>query len=231
MPVQKKSNQTGPGEKPKKNWIQIGTVAFILLVVIMCIFSFCNFSNLFNQDQYGTSGMNTPIAEGDAAAIYFTTSIGNQTLFSYLPTNSSTSMTPYRIIANSSSNIKDNDYESIKINLGNQTIPYGVHAIEQNAIARALVNKSYNQPFSVNLSYNVSVSCTANDIKTLGMDIKDLKVGEVLPMMLGYTDILGKNQSYLKNGIITSIKPDLSGITMNCGCEKIDVVAVGKYSS
>ena len=228
MPVQKKSRTTAPGEKDKKNWLKIGAAAVVVIIVVMCVLSFSNFSNLFSGNQ--SSGLTGTITEGTPAAIYFQTNIGNTTTFSYVG-QSTDELQPYRVVADTNSSVTENDYHSIFIRVGNTTLPYGIYALEINKIAQALVGHQYGETITVDIPYLVQVSCTASDVAALGYDITQLKVGDVMPITLGYEDILGDKKTYLRNGIITSISSDLSGLTLNCGCDTIDVVAVGRFSA
>ncbi|HJJ36409.1 MAG TPA: hypothetical protein O0X27_04445 [Methanocorpusculum sp.] len=229
MPVQKKSNTAGPGEKQKKSWLQIAVVAFIVIVVVMCVLSFSNVSNFWSNTGTSTVSGGT-IAEGDAVAIYFTTNIGNTTTFSYVG-ESINDVPPYRIVADSNSSIEDNDYTSIMLSIGNSTIPYGVYAIEQNAIAKELVGKQYGETVEVTCPFIAYVSCTADDLTSMGYNMSEIEVGDLIPMTLGYTDILGNQEAYLRNGVVSSINEDLSGLILNCGCDTLDVISVGKYSA
>ena len=229
MPVQKKSNSAGPGEKQKKSWLQIAVVAFIVIVVVMCVLSFSNVSNFWSNT--GTSSVSGgTIAEGDAAAIYFATKIGNTTTFSYVGEDVNT-VPPYRIVADSNSSIEDNDYTSIMVGIGNTSVPYCVYAVEKNAIAKTLVGKQYGETVEVKCPFIAYVSCTADDLSAMGYDINEVKVGDIIPMTLAYTDILGNKDAYLRIGVVSSINEDLSGVTLNCGCDTIEAIAVGKYSA
>ncbi|HJJ31340.1 MAG TPA: hypothetical protein O0X97_03725 [Methanocorpusculum sp.] len=230
MAVQRKSNSNGPGEKKPINWLQVGVVAFILLVVVMCVLSFSNFSTLFNDNNAGSSAYGN-VAEGDHAAVYFATNIGNTTTFAYMPTENNQDVIPYSIYADSNSSIVDDDYKSIMIGIGNTSIPYGIYALEQNAIAKGIVGAPYGSTVTIDNPYYVMVTCTADDLASLGYDIKNVKVGDVLVMFLGYEDVLGDKKSYARNGVVSSIEDDLSGLTLNCGEDTIDVYVYGKYTA
>lgn len=230
MAVQRKSNSNGPGEKKEINWLEVGAVAFILLVVVMCVLSFSNFSNLFN-DRYSGSGASGTVAEGDHAAVYFSTKVGDTTTFAYMPTAENQEVIPYSIYADSNSNIADDDYSNIILGIGEKSFPYGIYAIEQNAIAKGIVGAAYGSTVTVDCPYYVMVSCTADELKSLGYDINEIKVGDVLIMFLGYEDVLGEKKSYVRSGVVSSIEDDLSGITLNCGEDTIDVYVYGKYTA
>ena len=230
MAVQRKSNSNGPGEKKEINWLKVGAVAFILLVVVMCVLSFSNFSNLFRGNNGGV-GASGSVAEGDHVAIYFGTNVGDTTTFAYMPTEQNPDVNPYPIYADSNSNIADDDYKSIVVGVGDTVLPYGIYALEQNAIAKGIVGAAYGSTVTIDNPYYVMVTCTADELKSLGYDIKEVKVGDVLVMSLGYEDVLGDKKSYLRSGVVSSIEDDLSGLTLNCGEDTIDVVVYGKYSS
>lgn len=76
MAVQTKSY---PGDKPHQrkniNWTQVGVVAFCILLVVMCIISFSNMGNIFNQNGGGTTATGTLVA-GDIAEVEYTMYIG-----------------------------------------------------------------------------------------------------------------------------------------------------------
>ncbi|MCZ0861183.1 hypothetical protein O0S10_08115 [Methanocorpusculum sp. MG] len=76
MAVQSKSNA---GDKPRQkkniNWTQVGVVAFCVLLVVMCIISFSNLGNIFNQNG-GTTTSGTLVA-GDLAYVDYTMYIGD----------------------------------------------------------------------------------------------------------------------------------------------------------
>ncbi len=227
MPVQKKSNTSVPVKKKKKNWIQITVSLFVIIVVVMCVLSFSNVSNFFKGDQTGTaSGI---VAEGDPAAIYFTSTLnGTKTFSNYA--DSVDDLTPYRLVADSNSSITDNDYP-IMLRTGNTTIPYGIFGKELNAMAKAIVGQDYGSTFNVECPYSVMVPCTADEFKTLGYDISEVEVGDFIPMTLDYTDLLGNTGSYLRIGEIYSIEDDLSGLIINCGCDSLEVKIVGKFNA
>ena len=229
MAVQRKSNSNGPGEKKEINWLKVGAVAFILLVVVMCVLSFSNFSNLFRGDNGGV-GASGYVAEGDHAAVYFGTNVGDTTTFAYMPTEQNQEIPPYSVYADSNSSITEDDYKSIILGVGNTTFPYGIYALEQNAIAKGIVGAAYGSTVTIDNPYYVMVSCTADELKSLGYDINEVKVGDVMIMFLGYEDILGEKKSYARSGVVSSIEDDLSGITLNCGEDTIDVFIYGKYS-
>lgn len=68
--------KTNAGDKPRQkkdiNWTQAGVVAFCILIVVMCILSFSNLSNIFNQN-----GSTTGVVEvGNAVEIEYTMYIG-----------------------------------------------------------------------------------------------------------------------------------------------------------
>ena len=75
MAVQTKSNA---GDKPRQkkdiNWTQIAVVAFCVLLVAMCIISFSNLSNIFNQNGTTTSGT---VTSGDLVYVDYTMYIGD----------------------------------------------------------------------------------------------------------------------------------------------------------
>ncbi|MDR0981150.1 MAG: hypothetical protein LBL85_05195 [Methanocalculaceae archaeon] len=76
MAVQTKNNA---GDKPRQkkdiNWTQVGVVAFCVLLVVMCIISFSNLGNIFNQGS-GTLASGTLVA-GDLAYVDYTMYIGD----------------------------------------------------------------------------------------------------------------------------------------------------------
>ena len=77
MAVQTKSSA---GDKPRQkkdiNWTQVGVVAFCVLLVVMCILSFSNFGNIFNQNGGGTTATGSLVA-GDLAYVDYTMYIGD----------------------------------------------------------------------------------------------------------------------------------------------------------
>lgn len=236
MAVQRKSNSNGPGEKKEINWLKVGAVAFILLVVVMCVLSFSNFSNLFRGNTGGV-GASGSVAEGDHVAIYFGTNVGDTTTFAYMPTEQNPDVNPYPIYADSNSNIADDDYKSIVVGVGDTVLPYGIYALEQNAIAKGIVGAPYGSTVRIECPYIEPVSCSVDDLKMINevlgtnYDITNINVGDLIIMPLGYEDVLGDKKSYVRSGVVSSIEDDLSGLTLNCGEDTIDVVVYGKYSS
>lgn len=75
MAVQTKSTA---GDKPRQkkniNWTQIGVIAFCVLLVVMCIISFSNLGNIFNQNGQTTTGA---IEAGNIVAVDYTMYIGD----------------------------------------------------------------------------------------------------------------------------------------------------------
>ena len=49
MAVQKKTNAGDKPEEKKTNWMQIGVIAFCVLMVVMCVLSFANFQNFLGR--------------------------------------------------------------------------------------------------------------------------------------------------------------------------------------
>jgi len=176
----------------------------------------------------------TPIKDGETVAVYFTLNLGDNTTFSYDPeeytSENLSKYIPYRIVADSNSNILDNDYSSIILTAAGLSIPVGIYADELNAIAKAVVGNHYGDRVSVPVSsnFNAIASCTAEDLKDLGYDIHEVKVGDVIPMSLAYSDVSGRDNIYFRYGVVSSINEDLSGIMLNCGSDSIDIVILEK---
>ena len=75
MAVQTKSNAGNkPRQKKDINWTQVGVVAFCVLLVVMCIISFSNLGNIFNQNGGTTTGT---IGAGNIVAVDYTMYIGD----------------------------------------------------------------------------------------------------------------------------------------------------------
>ncbi|HJJ90585.1 MAG TPA: hypothetical protein O0W88_01850 [Methanocorpusculum sp.] len=75
MAVQTKSNISHkPRPKKNTNWMQVGVVTSCVFLVIMCILSFSNFGNIFNQN--GGTHIGT-IEMGQIVAVDYTMYIGD----------------------------------------------------------------------------------------------------------------------------------------------------------
>lgn len=136
MAVETKTNAGGkPRQKRNINWTQVGVVAFCILIVVMCILSFSNLSNIFNQNGNSTTGV---VEAGNAVEIEYTMYIGT------------TPMVTSSLEVFQAANVS---------NLPIATEPIGLFAGQQTDVINGsaiLINSSYEYPFRMlNQEFNL----------------------------------------------------------------------------
>ena len=234
MAVQRKSQKSAPGQKKPVSWVKIVAVGFVVLVVVMCIISFCNFPNFFRGDTPGyTSTTTETVNDGDRVAVYFMMNTDGTNTFSYFPSDNNTDLVPYAVSANSNAGSADDDLKSISVKVGEETIPYRISAAERNAIAKAIVGKNYGDIVTTSPAGSDSemFKYDAKTLEDLGCDMKTLKAGDVLPVIFKYTDDNNEEKKYVRYGVVTAVNDDLSGANVKFGTDTIAILLAGKYVS
>ena len=233
MAVQRKSQKNPPGQKKPVSWIKIVAVGFVILVVVMCILSFCNFSNFFRDYNITTPSTNETVKEGDHVGVYFATNTEGKTVFSNFPKDENDKGAIFGTYANSNANATTDDLTSFTIKMGDESVPYKITPAEQNAIAKAIVGKNYGDMNGVGLGDSKSDihEFDAADLVAAGCDMSTLKVGDVVPMAFPYTDEKGEKKQYARCGVVTSVAEDLSKASLNFGSDSVIVLVAAKYAS
>lgn len=210
MAVQTKSRS---GDKPAKkeiNWMQVGVVGFCVLVVVMCILSFSNFSAFFNDNGNGTTGGNTAAQPGNLVAVNYTMYIGTQPVFADIA----------GFVAGYETN------ESVYRNIENVTYPYVVYASEVNQISSAVIGLTPGQSTTVAGSgADLKYTFTKEGVAAMNLDFDALEVGEMLYLNEYYTDELDEEATALRAGVITA--KDETGLTIQYGTDTIEVQMTG----
>ncbi|MDO5845291.1 MAG: hypothetical protein Q4Q04_00040 [Methanocorpusculum sp.] len=208
MAVQTKSRS---GDKPAKkeiNWIQVCVVGFCVLIVVMCVLSFSNFSAFFNDN--GTTSQTTAAVPGNGVAVNYTMYIGNQTVFADMA----------GFVAGYETN------QSVYRTIENVTYPYVIYASEVNQISSAVLGMTPGQSTTVTGSgADLKYTFTKEGVASMGLDFASLKVGDLLYLNEYYTDELNEEAIALRAGVITA--KDDTGLTIQYGTDTIEVQMVG----
>ena len=206
MAVQKKSSAGDKPEEKKTNWMQIGVIAFCVLMVVMCVLSFANFQNFFGGN--GTAGA----AEvGNPVAVQYTMYIGDKAVFTNID----------GFIAGYETN------ESAYISVANSTVPYIIYASEQNAISAGVLGMNIGEKKTVDGSGSaLKITYKKEDVeKTYDLDFESLEVGDMLQLTFPYIDDLGEVADAFRSAII--VEKDDAGITVQYGTDKIEMTFAG----
>ena len=216
MAVQKKTNTPSETKEKKEiNWMQVCVVAFCVLVVAMCIFSFANFQNFFRNGSSGTSTTYVAAETGYPVIVDYSMQINGTDTYKNMrmavPAGSTVSSTQY---------FTDSDGKT-----------YAMQAEEYNAISQGVIGHYPGDTFTVDgpgvdsyISY-----ITKDDIEALGYTYADIKNGTLLQTTMEYTDDDGNTQQATVNAVVTEVFDN--AVKVQYGADKIDVTFVGYYSS
>mgnify|MGYP003408491057 FL=1 len=206
MAVQKKTNAGDkPEEEKKTNWMQIGVIAFCILMVVMCVLSFANFQNFFGGG--GTAG---PAEAGNPVAVQYTLFIGESPVF----TNVDGFIAGYEV------------NESAYISVANKTEPYILYASEQNAIANGVIGMNIGESKTVDGSgAALKLTYPKADVEKMGLKFAELEVGDMLQLSFPYIDELDEVANGFRSAIIT--EKTAENITVQYGTDKIVMQFVG----
>lgn len=154
MAVQKKTNAGDKPEEKKTNWMQIGVIAFCVLMVVMCVLSFANFQNFF-----GGGGSAGPVEAGNPVAVEYIMYVGDKAVFTSIG----------GFIAGYETN------ESAYIPIDNSEKPYMVFADEQNAISTNVIGMNMGDKKTVELDGSaLKYTYSKEDVEEMKLDFEKL---------------------------------------------------------
>lgn len=211
MAVQKK---TGSSDKPKKkeiNWMQVGVVAFCVLVVVMCIISFSNIPNLFSGNNGGTSS-NVPAQAGYPVQVNATMYVGNVSTFTGT----------FALYAGTETN------ESVYLSSSAYQYPLVMYADEYNQISNGVIGLYPGQSTTVagsgsQLAYTYTKD--AINAQEIGATFDELQVGTELYLTETYKDELEEDASAIRIGVVTQKTDDM--VVIQYGSDTINIELVG----
>ena len=201
MAVQKKSNAGDKPEEKKINWMQVGVVAFCVLMVVMCVLSFANFQNFFGGN--GTAGA---VEAGNPVAVEYTMYVGGKAVFETIG----------GFIAGYETN------ESAYVPIDSSEKPYMVYADEQNAISTAVIGMNAGEEKTIELDGSaLKYTYSKEDVEEMGVEFEKLEKGGMLQLDFPYIDDLGELAYAVRTGVITEI--DDKELTLQYGTDKIEM--------
>ena len=205
MAVQKKTNAGDKPEEKKTNWMQIGVIAFCVLMVVMCVLSFANFQNFF-----GGGGSAGPVEAGNPVAVEYIMYVGDKAVFTSIG----------GFIAGYETN------ESAYIPIDNSEKPYMVFADEQNAISTNVIGMNMGDKKTVELDGSaLKYTYSKEDVEEMKLDFEKLEKGGMLQLDFPYIDELGELAYAVRTGVITEI--DDKELVLQYGTDKIEMVFGG----
>lgn len=212
MAVQTK---TSSGNKPKKkdtNWMQIGVVAFCVLVAVMCILSFSGvITNIIGGSGGGTS-QSIPAQPGYPVQVNATMYVGEHPIFSGA----------FAFYAGSQTN------ESLTFTNEDLKYPLIMYADEFNQISNGVIGLYPGQSTTVAGSgAELSYIYTKEQIDTgdIGVKFDDLKVGTELYLNETYKDELGEDATALRIGVVTQKTDEY--VVIQYGSDTITIELIG----
>ena len=205
MAVQKKTNAGDKPEEKKNNWMQIGVIAFCVLLVVMCVLSFANFQNFF-----GGGGSAGPVEAGNPVAVEYIMYVGDKAVFTSIG----------GFIAGYETN------ESAYIPIDNSEKPYMVFADEQNAISTNVIGMNMGDKKTVELDGSaLKYTYSKEDVEEMKLDFEKLEKGGMLQLDFPYIDELGELAYAVRTGVITEIND--KELVLQYGTDKIEMVFGG----
>ncbi|MBE6507490.1 MAG: hypothetical protein E7Z72_06185 [Methanocorpusculum parvum] len=200
MAVQKKSNAGDKPEEKKTNWMQIGVIAFCVLMVVMCVLSFANFQNFF-----GGSGSAGPAEEGNPVLVQYKMYVGGKAVFETIG----------GFIAGYETD------KDIYIPIESSEKPYLVFKDEQNAISAEVIGMNQGETKTVDGSGGQTFYFTKEAAEKGGIDFEKAAVGDIVGYNENYEDELGEEAQAFRKAVITE-KTD-EGLTVQYGTDKIEM--------
>lgn len=200
MAVQKKSNAGEKPEEKKINWMQVGVIAFCVLMVVMCVLSFANFQNFF-----GGSGSAGPAEEGNPVLVQYKMYIGDKAVLEA----GGVFVAGYKA---------DNDEHLPIEGLEN---PYLIYASELNAISNGVIGMNIGESKTVDGSGSKTYYFTKEAAEKGGIDFEKAVVGGTVGYNEYYEDELGERAQAFRQAIITEKTED--GLTVQYGTDKIEM--------
>jgi len=250
MAVQKKSKKTNSATKKSINWTQVCIVGFCVLIVVMCILSFSNFSNFFRDNSQQQQQQSV-----DTSSYYkFNQSTDLSSVLELLKENlKDVSVDKKRVSAGDNLNVAmvsyigdtptsymvttvkaDNTYESSSLASGLDTSQkYEVTATELTNIAKSVVGKSTYTEIECDGSGTTgetnSITMTKADFQQK-YNITDEEYAKLTPGLpinvsgsIGYLTAGSNNQYTITAGLRGGVITDISNdsITFNVGSDKV----------
>jgi hypothetical protein len=184
MAVQTKSNVGGkPRQKKDINWIQVGVVAFCILLLVMCIVSFSNLGNIFSKNRgittFGTLAINDPahveytMYIGDIPMVTSSIDIFNNAPAHHLPMW----VQSLDLIAGSQMDATNRD--QILLN-SSYEYPFWMLKQEYNQIATGIVGLAVGGSKTVkSLGSSFQIAYTKDQMKEMDIDYAELTVGKI----------------------------------------------------
>jgi hypothetical protein len=184
MAVQTKCNVGDkPHQKKDIKWMQVGIVAFCVLLVVMCVISFSNFGNVFNRNGgFVTSGA---LVTGDLAYVDYTMYIGDVPMVTSsldVFENSSAHHLPMwtqtlDLVAGQQMNVVD-DYPLLIDS--SYEYPFRMLKLEYNQIATGIVGLAVGESKVVESAGSFfQMTYTKDQMEGMGIDYVNWAVGEV----------------------------------------------------
>jgi hypothetical protein len=184
MAVQTKSNGGGkPRQKKDINWMQVGVVAFCILLLVMCIISFSNLGNIFSKNRgiatFGTLAVNDPahvdytMYIDDIPMVTSSADIFNDSPASRLPMW----VQSLDLVAGRQMDVANRDH--ILIN-SSYEYPFWMMKQEYNQIAAGIVGLSVGGSKTVkSLGSSFQMTYTKNQMEEMGIDYAEWTVGAI----------------------------------------------------
>lgn len=197
--------------------MQIGVVAFCLLVIVMCILSFAGFQNIFSGGHHQQTPQDIPAAVGYPVMLNVTLFSGDDIMLRCIG---------LPIVAGYPVNA------TIPLgSTGDGQKPYVVYSEEYNAISKGVIGMYPGNNATVNVTslndYNVTYSKSEimdiiknypnNDIKSYD----DIKVGTVITFPETYVDELYEENDGNRRGIVT--EKDFRSVVITPIADKINI--------
>ncbi|MDR0439072.1 MAG: hypothetical protein LBH02_02500 [Methanocalculaceae archaeon] len=184
MAVQTKSSVGGkPRQKKDINWMQVGVVSFCILLLVMCIVSFSNLGNIFNQKRgvttFGILGI------GDPAHVDYTMYIDDIPMvtssidvFSDSPACRLPMLTQtLDLVSGRQMDVADRN--PLLIN-SSYEYPFWMLKQEYNQIATGIVGLAVGESRTVkSLGSSFQTTYTKNQMKEMGIDYADWTIGTI----------------------------------------------------
>lgn len=201
MAVQKKTNAGDKPEEKKTNWMQIGVIAFCVLMVVMCVLSFANFQNFF-----GGGGSAGPVEAGNPVAVEYIMYVGDKAVFTSIG----------GFIAGYETN------ESAYIPIDNSEKPYMVFADEQNAISTEVIGMNIGDTKIITRDgSSQKYTYSKEDVEDMGLEFDKLEKGGMLQLDFPYIDELGELAYAVRTGVITEIND--KELVLQYGVDEIEM--------
>ena len=205
MAVQKKSNAGEKPEEKKINWMQVGVIAFCVLMVVMCVLSFANFQNFF-----GGGGASGAAEAGNPVAVEYTMYVGGKAVFA----------TVGGFIAGYETN------QSAYVPIENSEKPYMIYDDEQNAISTEVIGMNVGEEKIITLDGSaLKYTYSKKDVEEMGLDFEKLEKGGMLQLDFPYIDDLGEVAKAVRTGVITEIND--KELTLQYGTDEIKMKFAG----